>query len=172
MGLSNASGFFAVTGVVRSLSLQKTGYVLRTANVPEGLAVDLGSLNLQRTITLAVGSRVSSQISSADVPYDLFYMWDLGFFCSPCKWIDLKPAHQDLAIQLRWSGDVPLTLWAEDSHSYDPMIVVSAKPGDSALTALIPAAFDVVLIGIRSETFTQQLSHSPCRSSSPQPRNN
>jgi hypothetical protein len=160
VAISNANGLFVVKEVGTYLTLDKTGYVTRTADVPEGQATDLGTVYLQRAITLATGSRVSSRISSADVPYDLSDMWDQGVFCSPCKSIDLQPGQQNLAIELRWSGDVPLTLWAAADY-YGRFSVTTGQPGESALTALIPAATRVLLVGVRSETFTQQTVAQP-----------
>ena len=154
---SNASGFFAVNDVGKYLSLNKAGYVWRAVDVPEGQAVDLGTVYLQRAITLAAGSRVSSRISSADIPYELY---DQGAFCSPCKWIDLKPGQQNLSIQLTWSGDVPLTIWAGTDY-YGSLEVAAAKNGESPLTVSVPAATTVVLVGVRSNTFTQQSVAQP-----------
>jgi hypothetical protein len=160
VAVSNASGFFVVNDVGTYMTLNKTGYVERSADVPEGQAVDVGTVHLQRAIVLSAGSRVTSRISSADVPYEFSDMWDQGYFCSPCKWIDLQTGQQDLAIQLRWSGDVQLTLWAATDY-YGRLVVATAKPGESALTLSIPAATRVLLVGIRSETLAPQTVPQP-----------
>ena len=89
-------------------------------------------------------------------------MWDQGLFCSPCKWIDLQGGQPNRTIQLQWSGDVPLTLWAaSDYYDYDGFRVVTSQTGESALTVAVPTATTIVLVGVRSNSFAQQTVAQP-----------
>jgi hypothetical protein len=153
---TDATGHFVLREVGTRLWLSKSGYVSRDVAVQEGQDVALGAVNLQRAIGLSNRSRVVSRISSADVQYDFMEMWDRGTFCSPCKWIDVETGHQTLEIQLRWSGDTPLTLWAADGPPYGGLRIATQKPGESAVTMLVPPAVRVLLVGIRSATFDPQ----------------
>jgi len=66
-----------------------------------------------------------------------------------------------LLIRLTWKGDIPLTLWTARDY-YDPVGMVTAKPGDSAVTVLAPPdTARIVLIGIRSTTFDPQPVSQP-----------
>ena len=159
VAVTDANGFFVLNGVGTSLRLDKTGFVFRSINVPEGQDVDLGPVRFQRTIQMAAGASLTGQISSADVYYDDFYiMGDDGVFCSPCKSIDLQTGQQDLEIRLQWSGEIPLALWAA-AYSTNPFVELRtqpALPGESTLSLRVPAATHVLLVGVRSPMPGQQ----------------
>ena len=83
-------------------------------------------------------------------------MWDLGVFCSPCKWIDLQTGQENLEIRLTWSGDIPLTLWTARDY-YDRVGMITAKSGESSVRAVVPAdTTRVLLVGIQNAAFEPQ----------------
>jgi hypothetical protein len=149
---TDSNGSFVLGDVGTFLTLSKNGFVERDVAVPAGRAADLGTLLIQRAITLSGGSSVASRISSMDVAYDLTYLWgDPPAWCSPCKWIDMQTGGRELDIRLQWSGSVPLQLWA---GAYSPVVSLRAGPkaGDSELTLRIPAATRFLLVGLASDT--------------------
>ena len=149
---TNAAGFFTLDGVGRGASFSKNGYVERGVVVPDGRDVDLGTVYIQRSISLARGKAVVSRLSSADVAYDFYDMWDVGVFCNPCKWIDLETGQQNVYVQLKWSGEAPLTLWSTTDY-YNASRVVTARPGESVLSVVVDAATRGLLVGLKSDSF-------------------
>ena len=160
--LSDANGFFTLSGVVRSFTIEKTGYVPRDMEVSEGQDVSLGTVRIQRTIVVPAGSTFTGRLSSADVYYGNFYtMWDGGEICSPCKWVDLQTGQQDLDIRLQWSGEIPLTLWAATVGPYEEFKSPRTPPGESSLSLQVPASTRILLVGVSSRTQGQQTLGQP-----------
>jgi hypothetical protein len=162
--LSDANGFFVLAGVGTSFALAKHGFVSRNVGVPEGQDIDLGVVRFQRAIEISAGASITSQISSTDVPYDDFYrMWDDGMFCSPCKSIDLHTQQRDIVIRVRWSGDLPLTLWAGGlvGNTYNELKTPPVPAGESSVSLLVPATTTVLLVGVANATPGQHSIGAP-----------
>jgi hypothetical protein len=161
---TDSNGSFVLEDVGTFLRLSKDGFVERDVAVPAGRAADLGTLFIQRAITLSGGSAVASRISSMDVAYDLTYLWgDPPALCSPCKWIDMQTGGRELDVRLQGSGSVPLQLWA---GAYSPVVSLRAGPkaGESELTLRIPAATRFLLVGLPTDT------NVPSRQPFPEPQ--
>jgi len=157
---ADANGSFVQHGVGAFLTLEKSGYVSRTVQVPEGQDLALGTVYIQRAIVVSRGTSIARRISSADVDYDLADMWDEAELCSPCKWIDLETGQQDLDIEVQWSGEIPLQLWAATDY-YGRSQTAAATPGESALTLRVPAATRILLVGVRRRTGVPQTLLQP-----------
>ena len=156
---SAANGFFAVTGVAKFMNLVKEDFVSRFIEVPAGQDVDLGIVPLQRRILVKNGSRVSGRLSPADVVYsDTYPMWDEGIWCAPCKRFDLDGRPEELVADLRWSGAIPLQLWASDAYTD---VIGRPEPGASALTLRLPPTARFLLIGVPSSTLSPEPLQQP-----------
>ena len=157
---TDENGFFILNGVGRWFDLEKTGFVTRQIQVPEGQDIDLQTIHLQRTMQVSAGSRVTSRISSSDGYYDSFTMWDEGVFCSPCKAIEIETGQQDLDVELHWTGGSPLTLWTVYGY-WNSTRTAPASPDVFNLRWRAPADTFILLVGVRSNTFAAQSIPEP-----------
>jgi len=159
-GATDENGFFILNGVGRWFSLEKTGFVTRQIQVPDGQDLDLQTIHLQRTIKVSAGSHVTGRISSSDGYYDSFTMWDESVFCSPCKAFELETGEQDLDVELHWTGGSPLTLWTVYGY-YNSTRTAPASPDVFNLRWRAPADTFILLVGVRSNTFAAQSIPEP-----------
>ncbi len=157
---TDGNGFFVLNGVGGGFYLEKTGFVTRQLQVPEGQDIDLQTVHLQRTMQVSAGSRVTSRVSSSDVYYDSYTMWDEGVFCSPCKAIEIETGQQDLDVELHWTGGSPLTLWTVYSY-WNSARTAPALPGVFSLRWRASADTFMLLVGVRSDTFAAQSIPEP-----------
>ena len=156
---SDAHGSFVITGVAQFMNLVKEDFVPRFVEVPLGPDVDLGTVYLQRRILVKSGSVISSRLSAVDlVSGDTYPMWDVGIWCAPCKRFDLDGRPEELVANLRWSGAVPLQLWATDAYTD---VIGRPEPGASELTLRLPSTARFLLIGVPSSTRSPEPLQQP-----------
>ncbi len=161
--LTDGKGSFSLERVGYFLSLAADGYVSRQLAVPAGQDLALGTLYIQRQIAMSGASRLESQISSADVAYDLSDIWEetYGAWCEPCKWINLDTGQRELSIHLQWSGESPLQLWSTAGNPYLMAQTATAGPGETALSLRVPATTRHLLVGIRMQSGQSRVFQQP-----------
>jgi len=155
--LTDASGFFVLSGVGGFFFLEMTNFAPKTVLVPEGQDLDLGRINLQRKIGIAPGSRLTIRLSPSDASED----WGEDVLCSPCKVIDLlEPRQQELSAEIHWAGSIPLTVWAASNY-WDPFGVPSVRPDECTVLGRVQPGAHHLWVGVRTDVHAPQSIAEP-----------
>ena len=152
--MTGSDGSFRLEQVTNSmLWITKPGYVSNIWPLPSNAGAEsMVTIKMQPELSVTVGSRISSVLTSDDLTYSSDAnnaFWNGSFACADCKSLSIAfPRTADLTLRLSWTGAAPLSLWAGDIYEA-PAIVATGDPGSSELVAQTTngTQFTTVLVG-------------------------
>ncbi len=130
----------------------KDGYQPGSRRMPPGSNSDstqTAVATLQRSLVVSMDSAISSVV----VPNDPVYFHSLspvapfGYFCGPCKLINVSGSEGGATLTLYRSGSVPVVLLAGDTLAGISVSAFSTSP-DSVIWESTPEPVNVALVGI------------------------
>jgi len=152
--LTDADGTFTITGVTGGfLVFQERSHRWADWRISRDQPDVVSGIvaKMQPNLTVSPASALTNIITSDDLTYsdDLQNSyWDGYYLCGPCKEIRIDPSAQGpVLVHLRWSGSVPLSLWAGVYYGTGA-VVARGQPGASELTFRSTAKIDTLLVGI------------------------
>jgi hypothetical protein len=153
------SGAFSVTaGPQDSVLFSKAGFETNFWRVSGAAPQAPLLMKLQRQYLLTADAGVSTVITDDDHSYSNIEensFWEGQYACSPCKEITVRSNNAGGRLSLRWTGTIPLELWAGDYYAA-PTIHAAGMAGASELTVDVQGRLNTVLVGLGSSPSPHQ----------------